>query len=184
MAWYVKCIPNAYVQSIEEIPYKTLKEQGYTTLFFDLDNTIIGYDEQRVSDSHHALFKRLAQDFKLVIISNSHYKRVYEAVKDLNLPFVWHAKKPLKFGFKKALKLVSSSTDKTVLIGDQLMTDVLGGNRMRFYTVLVRSVKRSSDRKITQFNRKLEQHVLRSIQKNKPELYQERLYDYVNDHDI
>jgi len=184
MTFYQKCIPGAYFLSIEDIPYETLKEQGYKTLFFDLDNTIIGYDEEKLSDKNVLLFQRLAKDFSIVIISNSHFNRVSKAINKQEIPFVWSAKKPLKFGFKKALKKVDGDPKTTVLVGDQLLTDVLGGQRMGFHTVLVRSVKRSSDRKITQFNRKIEKKVLAKIKEKFPKLYQERLEQYVKDHDM
>jgi predicted HAD superfamily phosphohydrolase YqeG len=64
------------------------------------------------------------------------------------------------------------------------MTDVLGANRMGFSSCLIKSVKRKSDRKITQFNRKLEKFILKKIEKKYPDLYIERLEKYVNDHQM
>ena len=91
-------------------------------------------------------------------------------------------KKPLKFGFNKALKKAQSNKSETVLIGDQLMTDVFGAHRFGITAILVKSVKRKSDRKITQMNRKIERFVLKKIKKRYPSLYEERLDTYVNDH--
>ena len=181
MSVYQKCIPHAYHASIFEIPYQTLKETGIKSLFFDLDNTIIAYDETVLSDKHVAFFKTLQKDFKIVIISNSHYHRVKGALINFDVPFVWYAKKPLKSGFKKALKLAGSKKEETLLIGDQLMTDVFGATRFGILSILVKSVKRKSDRKITQFNRKLERIFLKKIEKNLPDLYEERLKAYVNE---
>ena len=182
MAVYQKCIPHEYHASIFEIPYKTLKEQGIKSLFFDLDNTIIGYDEVSLSKDHIHLLNDLKKDFKVVIISNTSYKRVSLALKDIEVPFIWHAKKPLKFGFRKAVKLVNEDKNNVIMVGDQLMTDVFGSTRYGIKAILVRSVKRKSDRKITQFNRKIEQIVLKKIKKNLPDLYNERLKQYVQDH--
>ena len=179
-----KCIPFAYYQSIFEIPYDALKKQGIKSLFFDLDNTIIGYDETKLQDTHIEFFKELSKDFKLIIISNSHYKRVSEALKDTKLPFVWYAKKPLKFGFKKALSILDTKKEETIIIGDQIMTDIFGGNRMGISSILVKSVKRKSDRKITKFNRKIEKFVLRKIKDKHFKLYQERLEAYEKDHQM
>ena len=182
MSVYQKCIPHEYHASIFEIPYKTLKEQGIKSLFFDLDNTIIGYDEISLSKDHVQLLKDLQKDFKVIIISNTSYKRVSIALKDIEIPFIWHAKKPLKCGFKKALKMVKHGKDEVIMIGDQLMTDVYGSTRYGIKAILIRSVKRKSDRKITQFNRKLENIILKKIKKNLPELYESRLKQYVQDH--
>ncbi|MBU1142158.1 MAG: YqeG family HAD IIIA-type phosphatase [Firmicutes bacterium] len=182
MAVYQKCIPHEYHASIFEIPYKTLKEQGIKSLFFDLDNTIIGYDEVSLSKEHVQLLNTLKKDFDVVIISNTSFKRVSLALCDIEVPFIWHAKKPLKCGFKKALSMVKQNKEDVIMIGDQLMTDVYGATRYGIQAILVRSVKRKSDRKITQFNRKLENIVLKKIQKNLPELYESRLKQYVQDH--
>lgn len=182
MAFYQKCIPHAYRASIFDIDYKQLRKQGISALFFDLDNTIIGYDEEKLDNRHIKLLQELASSFSIVILSNTNYKRVSLALSEIDLPFIWYATKPLKRGFKKALKQVSVQPHEVMMIGDQLMTDVLGANRMRIKTILVKSVKRKSDRKITQFNRKIEKHVIKKIHKKYPELYDERLKQYVFDH--
>jgi uncharacterized protein len=184
MPIYKKCIPFAYYASIFEIPYFNLKEQGVKSLFFDLDNTIIGYDEDVLSQKHLDFFKELSKSFNVLIISNSNYKRVSHAVEMSGLPYIWYAKKPLKFGFKKALHMIGTEKHETVVIGDQLMTDIFGANRMGLKAILVQSVKRKSDRKITQFNRKIEGIILKKIEKKSPKLYVERLSQYVNDHKV
>lgn len=184
MAIYQKCIPHAYRASIFDIDFQSLKKQGKLALFFDLDNTIIGYDEDILHDTHVALLHKLAEDFKIVILSNTNQRRVTSALSQTDFPCIWHATKPLKRGFKKALKIAKINKDQAVMIGDQLMTDILGGNRMGLTTILVKSVKRKSDRKLTKINRMFERFILKRIQKKMPEMYQKRLLDYVNDHKV
>ncbi|PKK93867.1 MAG: YqeG family HAD IIIA-type phosphatase [Tenericutes bacterium HGW-Tenericutes-6] len=184
MPVYKKCIPDAYVASIFKIDYDRLKKQGVKTLFFDLDNTIIGYDEEILSQTQVDFLKALKKDFKIVIVSNTSQSRVSTAIKALDVPFVYHAKKPLKGGFKKALKLAEGKKEETVLIGDQLMTDIFGAHRFGIQGILVQSVKRKSDRKVTQFNRKLEKIMLKKIKKFEPKLYEERLLSYERDHEM
>ncbi|MDX9691983.1 MAG: YqeG family HAD IIIA-type phosphatase [Acholeplasmataceae bacterium] len=180
MALYQKCIPSSYATSIFEIDYDKMKKQGIKSLFFDLDNTIIAYDESQLSDKHLAFFKALLKDFKIVVISNSGYKRVSEALIKLDVPYVHHSLKPTTRGLKKALKLAGTTKEETVLIGDQLMTDVLGASRFNIESILVRAVKRKSDRWMTRLNRRIEKSVLRKIKKVEPNLYQERLKAYVD----
>ena len=184
MSFYQKCIPHSYRASIFDIDYQELQKQGIVALFFDLDNTIIGYDEVELHDRHLAFLNELKKDFQVIILSNTNYHRVSLALKGLDTPFIWHATKPLKRGFKKALKLAKLKKHQVAMIGDQLMTDIFGANRVGLHTILIKSVKRKSDRKITQFNRKIEAFVLRRIEKKYPELYQERLKNYVDDHTV
>ncbi len=180
MSVYQKCIPDAYVASIFEIQYANLKKQGIKSLFFDLDNTIIAYDEIKLNKKQVTFFKELKKDFNILIMSNSGYKRVSKAMEDLDLPFIWHAKKPLSFGFKKGLKALDTKKSETLIIGDQLMTDIYGATRFGIKSILVGSVKRKSDRKITKMNRKIESFILKKIEKKCPDLYRERLKTYVD----
>lgn len=182
MKMYQKFIPDYYFNSILEIPYQSLKEQGVSTLFFDLDNTIIGYDENELTPSQIDFFKELSKSFKVLIISNSGYKRVSTALSKTTLPFIHHAFKPFKRGFRKAIKKIDSKKDEIVVIGDQLLTDIYGSHRIGLKNSLVKSVKRTSDRFVTKINRMLERIVLKKIKQKHPLLYKERLEDYVNDH--
>lgn len=184
MTFYQKCIPHRYDVSIFDIDYKMLKKQGIHALFFDLDNTIIGYDQVHLNDEHRAFLISLQKDFSVVILSNTSFARVSKALEGLDIPFIYHATKPLKRGFKKALHLVKASSKETEMIGDQLMTDIFGANRMGIETILIRSVKRKSDRWMTKINRVFERFVLNRIQKKYPDLYLERLKDYVDDHEM
>ena len=172
-----RCIPDHYFESIYAVDYQMLKEQGINTLFFDLDNTLIAYDETELGSHTVDFINALLEDFKIVIISNSGYQRVSKAAK--KYPFVWHATKPFKFGLKRALNLAKASIDQTALFGDQLMTDMLGGHRFGCVSILVNPAKRSSDRWMTKINRAMERRVLKKIMKKYPALYEERLKQYV-----
>lgn len=184
MNFYQKCIPDYYFKSIFEIPYHTLKEQGINTLFFDLDNTIISYDEEVLSKKQIELLEGLSKTFKIAVLSNSGYSRVSTALKNTTFSYVYHSVKPLKYGFKKGLKITNSKRNEVLVIGDQLMTDVLGAHRVDLKVALIESVKRKSDRKITKFNRKIEKFVLKKIMKKYPALYESRLEAYVNAHEM
>ncbi len=177
MSTWKRCIPDLYVKSIYMIDYQALKEQGINTLFFDLDNTLIPYDEAQLTSKTTDFLNALLEDFKIVIISNSGYQRVSKAA--AKYPFVWHATKPLKSGLKKALRLADEPLEKVVLIGDQLMTDILGGHRFGCQTILVEPVKKTSDRWMTKINRYMERRIIKKIKRKIPDLYEERLKAYV-----
>lgn len=49
--------------------------------------------------------------------------------------------------------------EETIVIGDQMLTDVFGGNRNGLYTIMVVPVKRT-DGFITKFNRIIERRLL------------------------
>ena len=180
MRIYKKIIPSYYHLSIKDINYQELKEQGIKALFFDLDNTIISYDVDEVLGETKEFLENLTKDFKVLVISNSRKPRVSKACQNLiDIPYVSFAKKPLKFGFKKALKKVNVKRDEVCVIGDQMMTDVFGANRMKFgKTVLVHPVKQKSDHILTRTNRRIENIFIRKVKKKMPETYEKVLKAY------
>lgn len=176
---YKKCIPFAYAKSIFEINYENLSKQGVTTLFFDLDNTIIDYNENVVSGKNLEFLENLTKTFNVAVVSNSKIKRVKKAMSLSNIPYIHFARKPLKIGFKKALKIYNAKPSEVAMVGDQIMTDCLGANRMKFKPILVTPVAKKTDHIYTRFNRVLERHFIKKIKKKCPDIYNERLKPYV-----
>ena len=90
-----------------------------------------------------------------MIVSNNNEKRVKAFSDPLGIPFIHKARKPLGAAFKRVNQSNGNNREETVIIGDQLLTDVLGGNRAGFYTILVVPVAQS-DGFFTRFNRAVE----------------------------
>lgn len=78
-----------------------------------------------------------ALGFKMCIVSNSLGKRVKWFGEKLGIPGVSKAVKPRKRAFLKAMEMLGSTVKTTIIIGDQIFTDVLGGNLLGVYTILV-----------------------------------------------
>lgn len=169
-----KKVPNEFYPNIYNINYQNLKDKGITTLFFDLDNTLIPYDVSLLTDKVVNFLKELEKDFKVLIITNNNNKRTKLAVGD-NFLFLANAKKPFECGFKKGLELTNSNQSQVASIGDQLMTDVVGAKKMGFYSILVNPVDPKSEGIPTKINRFRERCLLRRINKKDPKLYKERL---------
>lgn len=151
-----KYIPNMYKKSIFDVNYDKLKENNIKCLIFDLDNTILLIDKD-IPDKNVCYFiKKLKKDFDLYIISNNSNKRRLDKVSSvLGIPYISFALKPLSFGFKRLMKRFGYKNYEMCIIGDQIMTDILGGNRLNIFTVLVEPLGKK-DLKITSFNRFIE----------------------------
>ena len=122
--------------------------------------------------------------FEIIIVSNnSHKERVSRFAELLDIKYLNFALKPTKIGMKKALKMARQkyNSNEVVALGDQLMTDILVANRMKFHSILVKAVDRKSDILPTRINRKLERHVLKVLRKKNSESYKEKLSAYVED---
>ena len=74
-----------------------------------------------------------------------------------------------KKGFKKAVKALGiTDYSQVVVLGDQILTDILGGNRMGFKTILIKAIDRESEVFSTRFNRRFERKIVKRIKKNDP----------------
>lgn len=128
-------VPNAYYKSIFDIDYKRLKSIGIKNIIFDVDNTLIPYEEYTLDKKYNNKINELKKDFNIIIMSNSRSDRVLKIVKDLDVEAYYSSMKPLKKNYKKILNKYNK--DECVFIGDQFMTDILGAKRMKCKVILV-----------------------------------------------
>lgn len=161
----MKFYPNMYKRKIHDINYKKLKKDGIKCLIFDLDNTIALIDQHIITDDTKKLLLDLQKDFKVVIISNNVTKRVKTYADYLDCDFVANAMKPLTKGYKKISKKYNLKAIEMCMIGDQLVTDIYGGNRYKMFTILVDPLGKK-DLKITSLNRFIESKILKKYEQN------------------
>ena len=181
----MKFVPSLYKNTVFDVDYTKLYDAGVRLILTDLDNTLISYKENEPNDElYEWISNRKKEGFEIIIVSNnSNRKRVSDFAEKLDIKSVSVATKPLKRGFKKALKLVTRKYqfNEIVALGDQLMTDVFAANRMNYYSVLVKAIDRKTEKWTTRINRRLEKHVLKVIKNKYPKLYQENLKVYDED---
>ena len=168
-------IPDMYQKSIYHINYDKLKEDGIKCLLFDLDNTLLPYDIPYAHDKLRNLLNDIRNiGFKIMIVSNNSSDRVSKFCNDVDMICVTRAKKPFKGGFKKGMKLLGCiNKNEVISVGDQIMTDILGSNRTKIDSILVKPLKKSNEKWYTKANRKMEKHVLKRIKKYNEQIYKE-----------
>lgn len=155
--------PDMYVSSLNNIDIDRLKEQGIKAIIFDLDNTLVPWNSNQLKPETAQWFAKLKQaGFKTCILSNNSKERVEAMSGMLAIPALHKAAKPRRRAFYRALQMLGVKAEQTAMVGDQVFTDVLGGNRLGLYTILV--VPMSKREFIgTRINRQLEKLVLRRI---------------------
>ncbi|MGG4168771.1 YqeG family HAD IIIA-type phosphatase [Rossellomorea vietnamensis] len=154
-------LPNEQVQDIFTITPGHLKEKGIKAIITDLDNTLVEWDRPNATPKLIQWFKDMQEQGILVtIVSNNNKNRVGAFAEPLGVPFIFQARKPMGRAFKKAIKQMAVKKEEAVVIGDQLLTDVLGGNRSGFHTILVVPVAQS-DGFFTKFNRQVERRIMK-----------------------
>ena len=131
-------VPDMYQKSIYTIDYEKLMSDGIRCLLFDLDNTCVPYVEKGPSKKLKNLFDTLKEyGFKVIIFSNASKKRLEPFKNGLVVDCSYSSKKPSKRKFLKVLKMFGYDLSETAIIGDQLFTDIYGGNRVGIKTILV-----------------------------------------------
>lgn len=162
---YSLLCPNLILNSLHELEHSTLKELGIQGIIFDLDNTIIPWDSQEMSiEMIKQLNTLLSEGFKICLLSNNMGSRVKSIAEIFGIPFVSRAYKPAKSGFRNAVTAMELSTNQVAVIGDQLFTDILGGNRLGLVTIWVKplSAQEFIGTKITRLLEKLAIHILKA----------------------
>jgi uncharacterized protein len=158
-------LPDQHVKSIFDITPENLKDKGVKGIITDLDNTLVEWDRPYATPQLIEWFDNMRKNEILVtIVSNNNENRVKAFSDPLQIPFIFQARKPMTKAFNKALKQMGLQKQETVVIGDQLLTDVLGGNRSGFHTILVVPVAKT-DGFFTRFNRKVERRILNWFRK-------------------
>lgn len=167
-------LPDLYVPSVYAIDLKDLKKRGIKGIITDLDNTLIEWNVPMASPDLARWLKQVeAEGFKLVVVSNNREDRVRRFCQPLDLPFISRARKPLRASFQKAETLLGLSREEIAVIGDQLLTDVLGGNRLGYYTILVVPLV-ETDGFFTRINRQMERMIFYWLKKKGLFLWEEK----------
>lgn len=160
-----KLIPNAYQKDILNINYEKLKEKKVKILIFDFDNTIMEYKNTNLKKEIEELLKKLKKDFEIYVVSNSIKTKKLEPIcEKLDITFVNKSMKPLKKGYKK-LEIDNIKPSQIAAIGDQLLTDVYGANKMGYYSILTDPLKKENEVISTKFNRMIENIIMKKTKK-------------------
>lgn len=162
--------PTWMLESAYHLQPDNLKARGYKAILTDLDNTLIAWDDKHLTERALVWIDDLqSSDIPVIVISNNTKGRVHVATQQLDSPVIASAKKPFKFGLKQALNLVDVPKSKILLVGDQMITDVIGANRMGIDVALVKPLV-ESDAWNTKLNRYIESKILNYLMKKNPEM--------------
>ena len=159
--------PNSYFNKVENISIDFLIKKKIKLLILDADNTLIDINQNMPANIKAWVKDLLEQGIIIYILSNTNdEKKVRKVSEQLNnIPYKFLAKKPFKFGFKKIQKEVNINPQNIAVVGDQIFTDVLGGNRCNMYTILVEPVDKEKDYFYTAWKRPIENILKRKIEK-------------------
>ena len=154
--------PDFYLESVLEITPEFCKEHNIKGLILDVDNTLIDIDRKMLEGSKqwHDSIKNAG--IKTMIVSNtSKVKKASKVANELGIEFINFAKKPAKGGFIKAQKAMELKPEEIASVGDQIFTDVIGANRCKMISILVKPVDPERDLWYTKWKRPIEAWIIK-----------------------
>ncbi len=156
--------PGIYVNGINEITAEILKEKNIKGLILDIDNTLV---PNHVADADENAVKWIEKmkesGFKMCIVSNAAKKRVIRFNDKIRLNAVHRAMKPATAAFYKAGRIMGVDKANIAVIGDQIFTDIYGGNRAGMFTILVKPIDHREGR-LVRFKRVFERRIIERYQ--------------------
>lgn len=130
--------PEKVYESLARMPWQDLYNEGIRTALLDFDNTL-GPDHATEPEDYSYKCVKMIEDtgIRCCLVSNAKSGRSAKIAEMLGIPVVTYANKPGTSGVLKAIKLMDSSADKSLMVGDQVFTDVIAGNRSGVRTFMV-----------------------------------------------
>lgn len=153
--------PDLRYKGVEYIDFSELRIREIKYILLDLDNTIIDFDKNLKDSIAKWVRNAKKEGFEVYILSNTNkYDKVAKAAGELEIDFINNARKPFKIGFKKAIKKFNLIPEKTAMVGDQVLTDVVGANWVNMVSIYVDPIA-SKEHFYTKWKRPLEAWILK-----------------------
>ena len=161
----MKIYPRLYCNNVLEVTPEILKENNIKALILDVDNTLLDFD-LKIIDGLEDWGKTMKEnEIKCIILSNSNKETKVKMVADLlGIEYIKFAMKPLKRGFKMAQKRLEIPNENIAAIGDQIFTDVIGANRSKMFSILVKPLA-EKDLWMTRVKRPIENLIIKKYLK-------------------
>lgn len=134
--------PDFIFGTFREVTPDFCRENGIKAIISDIDNTLVTYDDPEPTPDVNAWFAALADaGVSLAFVSNNDRERVELFNRSLGVPAFAKGGKPLTGGLKRAINALGTSKADTILLGDQLLTDVMAAKRFGIRAVAVPPIK-------------------------------------------
>jgi HAD superfamily phosphatase (TIGR01668 family) len=162
--------PNLHLASVLDVNTALLGRLGLEGLLLDVDCTLKDHGAPDFPGPVKAWAKRLQVDgIRLCLLSNGKPRRIGGLARQLDVPFVAAALKPLPWGCLRGLEQLGLPRHRVAVVGDQLFADVLAGRLAGLFTILLRPTS-PVEPWFTRLKRPVERRVLRWINLPEPPL--------------
>ncbi|MBW4533625.1 MAG: YqeG family HAD IIIA-type phosphatase [Pleurocapsa minor HA4230-MV1] len=116
----------------------TLQEHKIKGLILDVDETLVPFKQKETTQELQQWVSQIRQTTPIWLVSNNiSHSRIGNIAQSVDLPFISSAKKPSRRKLKQAATAMDLPLEQVAMVGDRLFTDVLAGNRLGMFTILV-----------------------------------------------
>ncbi|MGE5328904.1 MAG: YqeG family HAD IIIA-type phosphatase [Deltaproteobacteria bacterium] len=152
--------PDMEVHKVEDISMDDLRQNNIKAVILDIDNTICEW-KMEPSENVKAWLGLLKRNgIQICLVSNNKRYRVEKVGRILGINSIHNACKPCGKAFLSAITIMGVTPQQTAVIGDQIFTDIYGGNRLNMLTVYVRPIC-EKDYLFVRMKRPFERYILR-----------------------
>ncbi|MDQ6767154.1 MAG: YqeG family HAD IIIA-type phosphatase [Candidatus Eremiobacteraeota bacterium] len=129
--------PHAFAPRISAISLDDLDAAGIRGLIVDLDDTLVGHKWPHPDERDSAwIAAAVERGIKIVLVSNNVRAWVESIATPLKVGYVHNALKPFPGGFGRALQMLGTEKRQTLVVGDQVFTDLLGASLFGLRAIL------------------------------------------------
>ncbi len=134
--------PNLILGStIFNLTPQILQEHQLDGLILDVDQTLVPFKQIEASTELQQWVALIRENTPIWLVSNNiSHSRISNIAKSMDLPFISAAGKPSRRKLKQAAQAMNLPVERIAMVGDRLFTDVLAGNRLGMFTILVEPV--------------------------------------------
>ena len=134
-------LPTVIADTVTQLTPQMLKNRGIRLLMLDFDNTIVPYTTNAPTEQMNAWLEMIrTSDIHVCVVSNSRKERVKRFCKAYGIDCITHANKPFSKGIRECLDKYGIPACESAIVGDQIYTDVLGGNCAGVGSILVKAI--------------------------------------------
>jgi hypothetical protein len=139
MTWGKLLQPDLVLgNSILSLTPDILQQYGLKGLVLDVDETLVPIRVTHASEELRQWVQELRPLAAIWLVSNNiSQSRISRIAKSLNLPYILGAGKPSRRKLRQAVAAMNMPFEQVAMVGDRLFTDVLAGNRLGMFTILV-----------------------------------------------
>lgn len=157
-------VPEYKFKKFNDVTAEFLVSLGIKGVLLDIDNTLEPYEHALPGEHVLSWLKSLSDNgIRTAIVSNNNRERVEVFNKEIGMPAYYKAGKPFVKNIKRAMADMGTTKENTILMGDQIFTDVLAAHRAGIRAILVPPINDKKD-PFTKFKRLLERPVLRKYE--------------------